>query len=310
MKREVRAFAPASVSNVSCGFDIMGFALRGAGDTVTARLSGKGGVSIRSISGSSSALPLDPAANTACPPVAALLARCPGAGGIELEICKGIPVGGGIGSSAASAVAAVVAADALLETHLPAGELLELAIEGEKIASGAIHADNLAPSLMGGFILVRGYNPLDVVRLPVASGFWCAVVSADVEIKTEEARKILPRQVPLHDVVTQTGNAAGLVTGLLTGDGALVGRSLVDVIAEPARRHLIPSYDAMREAALACGALGYGISGSGPSVFALGSSEETAGEAARAMSRVLRDEGHDSTWLISPIGVRGASVIA
>ncbi|HTO94808.1 MAG TPA: homoserine kinase, partial [Bacteroidota bacterium] len=300
---------PASVSNVSCGFDIMGFALRGAGDRVTARLSALPGVQIRSIRGSSSEVPRDPAANTACPPVAALLARCAPGRGIELDIRKGVPVGGGIGSSAASAVAAVVAADALLGTRLTEGELLELAVEGEKLASGAVHVDNLAPSLMGGFILVRGYNPIDVVRVAVGPSFWCAVVSPDVEIRTEEARKILPRTVPLRDVVAQTGNAAGLVAGLLTGDGSLVGRSLIDVIAEPARRHLIPAYDAMGDAAREAGALGYGISGSGPSVFALASSEEGAARAAGAMARALRNTGRECAVIVSPVHAPGASVI-
>ncbi|HTS00748.1 MAG TPA: homoserine kinase [Bacteroidota bacterium] len=309
MKREVTAFAPASVSNVSCGFDIMGFALRGAGDTVTARPCESPGVHIGSITGSSSALPLDAAGNTACPPVAALLARCAPGRGIELDIRKGVPVGGGIGSSAASAVAAVLAADALLGTRLTQAELLALAVEGEKIASGAVHVDNLAPSLMGGFVLVRGYDPIDVVSVAVAPGFWCAVVSPDVEIRTEDARKILPHSVPLRDVVRQTGNAAGLVAGLLTGDGALVGRSLVDVIAEPARRHLIPAYEAMRSAALGEGALGCGISGSGPSMYAIGSSEEGAGRAARAMERALRAAGHECTLIVSPVGAPGASVM-
>ena len=310
MLNEVTAFAPASVSNVSSGFDIMGFALRGAGDTVTAYLSDRPGVRIRSITGMSSGLPMDPAANTACPPVAALLGTCGEARGIELHIHKGIPVGGGIGSSAASAVAAVVAADALLGTHLPQDELLALAVEGEKIASGAIHVDNLAPSLLGGFILVRGYDPLDVVRLHIAPCFWCAVVSPDVVIRTEEARKILPAAFSLHDLVAQTGNAAGLVAGLISGDGALVGRSLVDVVAEPVRRHLIPAFDGMKGAALGSGALGCGISGSGPSIFALAASEAAADAAARAMARVFDKAGHHAVTFVSPVGASGAAVIS
>jgi len=309
MNSEVTAFAPASVSNVSCGFDIMGFALRGAGDTVTARRCDAPGVRIRSISGSSSALPPD-RGNTAFLPVAALLGRCAPGLGIELDIRKGVPVGGGIGSSAASAVAAVVAADALLGTRLAQADLLALAVEGEKHASGAVHVDNLAPSLMGGFVLVRGYDPIDVVRIAVAPGFWCGVISPDVEIRTADARKILPQSVRLRDVVRQTGNAAGLVAGLLTGDAALVGRSLVDVIAEPARRHLIPAYEAMRLAALRAGALGCGISGSGPSVYALASSEDAACGAAQAMERALRAEGHDCTLIVSPLGAPGAAVRA
>jgi len=310
MTREVSAFAPASVSNVSCGFDIMGFALRGAGDTVTARESDTPGVRLGKITGSTAVLSMDPKENTACPPVAALLKKRAGVNGIELDIHKGVPVGGGIGSSAASAVAAVVAADALLGTHLSPGELLALAVEGEKIASGAVHVDNLAPSLMGGFILVRGYDPIDLVRIPVASGFWCAVVTPDVEIRTAEARKLLPKAIPLRDVVTQTGNAAGLVAGLIAGDGALVGRSVADVIAEPARRHLIPAFDAMGEAARRGGALGYGISGSGPSVFALADSEAAASRVAGAIAGALREAGRAWTVIVSPLGAPGASVLA
>jgi homoserine kinase len=184
MGKEVTAFAPASVSNVSCGFDIMGFALEGAGDTVTARLSTRPGVRIASITGSRSALPADAPANTAGPPVIALLRECPSGTGVEIGIHKGIPVGGGIGSSAASAVAAVVAANALLGTNLPMERLLDLAIEGEKIASGSVHVDNLSPCLWGGFVLVRGYHPIDIVRIRVPDSLWCAVISPQIEIKT------------------------------------------------------------------------------------------------------------------------------
>jgi homoserine kinase len=310
MTSEVMAFAPASVSNVSCGFDIMGFALEGAGDTVTARLSNSPGLRIRSITGCRSAIPADAAANTAGPPVMALLRKHAPEAGVEIDIRKGIPVGGGIGSSAASAVAAVLAADALLETRLSRENLLELAIEGEKIASGAVHVDNLSPCLWGGFVLVRGYDPIDIVRINVPDSLWCAVLSPEIEIRTDEARKLLPAQVPLHDVVTQTGNAAGLIAGLSRGDFPLISRSLRDVIAEPVRRHLIPGFAEMREAALGQGGLGMGISGSGPSVFALAASEECARSVASAMAGVLESAGHAHATILSRVGAQGARILS
>jgi homoserine kinase len=310
MGKEVTAFAPASVSNVSCGFDIMGFALEGVGDTVTARFSTRPGVRIGSITGCRSPLPAEASANTAGPPVIALLRDCAPGTGIEIDIQKGIPVGGGIGSSAASAVAAVLAADALLGTNLSPEKLLELAIEGEKIASGAVHVDNLSPCLRGGFVLVRGYHPIDIVPISVPESLWCSVISPQVEIKTAHARKILPKVIPLEDVITQTGNAAGLIAGMFTADFPLISRSLSDVIAEPARAHLIPGFARMKEAALAHGALGCGISGSGPSLFALASSPDEAEKIVTAMGKVLGEMGCLFATLVSRVGARGARVIS
>jgi homoserine kinase len=310
MGNEVSAFAPASVSNVSCGFDIMGFALEGAGDTVTARLSDFPGVRIGKITGCRSPLPAEAAANTAGPPVLALIRECAPGAGVEIDICKGIPVGGGIGSSAASAVAAVVAADALLGTGLTRDRLLEFAIEGEKIASGAVHVDNLSPCLWGGFVLVRGYHPIDIVRIHVPDLLWCSVISPQIEVRTDHARRILPKEIPLRDVITQTGNAAGLIAGMFTGDIPLISRSLEDVIAEPARRHLIPGFGAMKEAALAHGALGCGISGSGPSLFAIASSRPAAVEIAAAMESALKETRVPCTTLVSRVGGNGARIIS
>jgi homoserine kinase len=310
MGKVVTAFAPASVSNVSCGFDIMGFALEGAGDTVTARFSTRPGVRIGSITGCRSPLPAEASANTAGPPVIALLRECASGTGVEIDIHKGIPVGGGIGSSAASAVAAVVAADALLGTNFLPEKLLELAIEGEKIASGAVHVDNLSPCLWGGFVLVRGYHPIDIVRISVPESLWCSVISPQVEIKTAHARKILPKVIPLEDVITQSGNAAGLIAGMFTADFPLISRSLCDVIAEPARAHLIPGFARMKEAALAHGALGCGISGSGPSLFAMASSRDEAGKIVSAMGNVLGEMGCLYATLVSRVGAAGARVIS
>lgn len=301
------AFAPASVSNVASGFDIMGFALDGPGDTVTVRLTRTPGVTITKITGTTADLPFEPELNTAGAPVLALFRHAGTSFGAEIEIHKGLPLGSGIGSSAASAVAAAFAANAALGAGLTGEELLPFAIEGEKIASGAIHVDNLSPSLLGGFVLVRGYGPIDLVKIPPPEDLWCTIVRPHIEIRTKESRQALPKQVPLKDVVTQTGNAAGLIAGLLTSNYGLIGRSLHDVIAEPARGPMIPGFQAMKEAAMRAGALGCSISGSGPSVFALSHGKKTADETCLAMSEALDAIGcaHSrSVSLISPVGAR------
>ncbi len=310
MEREITAFAPASVSNVACGFDIMGFALDQPGDTVTVRFVKSPGVYVKSIIGSTSSISLDPLRNTAAAPVAALLKYSGLKRGVEIEIAKGVPVGGGIGSSAASAVAATVACSALLELNLTKEELLPFAVEGEKIASEAVHVDNLAPSLWGGFILVRGYHPIDIVHIQSPRNFWCTIVHPHLEIETKESRKILPKQVPLADLVTQTGNAAGLIAGLLMEDYALIGRSLHDVVAEPARMHLIPGFQAMKIAASKAGAIGCSISGSGPSVFAISTSNETAASVGAAMGRALDSFGCPHTVFVSGVSGAGAKIIS
>ena len=310
MEKEIKAFAPASVSNVACGFDIMGFALDQPGDIVTARFNKSPGVHIKRISGIPSTISTDPTKNTAAAPVAALLKRNGTKLGVEIEIQKGIPVGGGIGSSAASAVAAAVACNALLEMYLTKKELLPFAVEGEKIASEAVHVDNLSPSLWGGFVLVRGYNPIDVVQIRVPKNLWCTIIHPDIEIRTKESRKLLPKSVPLADLITQTGNAAGLIAGLLQEDYELIGRSLQDVVAEPARMHAIPGFEKMKVAALGAGALGCSISGSGPSLFALSMTEETAQKAGVAMDNVLNSLGCSHTMFVSSICRTGARVIS
>ena len=310
MKREVKAFAPASVSNVACGFDIMGFALDQPGDVVTVRFADEPGVRIAGIRGMGAGLPLDPSKNTAGAPVVALAKTSAMKRGIEIDIEKGVRAGSGIGSSAASAVAAAVACNELLGLRLTKEELLPFAMEGEKIASGAEHADNLAPSLWGGFVLVRGYHPTDIVHIAVPDQLWCTVIHPEIEIRTREARKLLPQSVPLNDVIAQTGNAAGLVAGLLKKDYDLIGRSLQDVLAEPARKHTIQGYDAMKTAAVQSGALGCNIAGSGPSVFALSKGEEVARAVERALSEVLKSLKCPYKTYISRIALSGARIVS
>jgi homoserine kinase len=309
MKNAVTAFAPASVSNVACGFDIMGFALEQPGDRVTVRATETPGVRITAVHPDGNTIPRDPARNTAGAPVLAMMRDYGGDQGVEIEISKGLPAGGGIGSSAASAVAAAVACNELLGAGLSNDELLKYAIEGERIASGAVHVDNLAPCLWGGFVLVRGYDPIDLVHLRVPAGLWCTVVCPDIEIRTLDARRMLPAAISLKDVITQTGNAAGLVAGLLGSDYGLISRCLHDVVAEPVRARLIPGFALLQASAIRAGALGCSISGSGPSLFALSTSRDAAGEIGRAMEGVLDDLELAYKTYVSPVARSGARLV-
>lgn len=262
------AFAPASTSNLAVGFDLLGHPVGPAGDRVAVTRRPAPGVVMGALTGCAGPLPADPAANTAGAAVQRLLAdHAPGLG-VEVAIEKGIPLGSGIGGSAASAVAAVVAANALLPAPLSLDALFPYALAGEAIASGDVHGDNVAPSLFGGLVLVRSAHPPDVVRLPVPPTLRCVMALPRQRLDTREARAVLPRAVPLHDVVAQTANLAGVIAGCCTGDLALVGRSLADVLVEPHRAPLIPGFAAVKAAAMEAGALGCSISGGGPSLFA------------------------------------------
>jgi len=309
----VTAFAPASISNFCCGFDVLGAALAEPGDRVTARRSERPGVRLTAVTGDDGRLPREPEANTASVAAKALLqtASSPGTG-IELELEKAMPLASGLGSSAASAVAAAVAVDALLDLGSPRERLLAAALEGERVACGAMHADNAAPSLYGGFVLVRSTNPLDVVPLEVPDDLWFALLHPDLEIATREARNLLPRALPLPTAITQWGNLGALVAALHQGDWALLGRALVDVVAEPVRSRLVPGFAAITAAARDAGAAGAGLSGSGPSLFAVCRGEETARRAAEAMATAFgrvatrpRATPAFRTW-VSPLNRAGA----
>jgi homoserine kinase len=309
MSRTVRVFAPATVANVASGFDILGFAVNEPGDEVVATLTGPPGVRIARVTGDGGLISHDPARNTAGVSVQGLLAHTGSQAGIELELHKRMPLGSGLGSSAASAVAGVVAANELLGAGLSRAELLPFAMEAERVACGAAHADNVGPALLGGFVLIRSYAPLDVVPITAPDELVCAVVHPQVEIRTEDARRILKNRITMRDAVVQWGNTAGLIAGLLTSDYALVGRSLTDVIIEPARAILIPCFHRAKEAALASGALGCSISGSGPSIFALARGREAAEKAGAAMADVYRAAGIGCDVHVSPVNRRGAFVI-
>ncbi|MEN6619870.1 MAG: homoserine kinase [Rikenellaceae bacterium] len=309
MNSEIKVFAPASVSNIACGFDVMGFAIDEPGDEIVIRISDKPGVTITKITGENGRLPLEPDKNTAGIPLLSMIKSLNIGYGVELEIHKKMPLGSGLGSSAASAVAAAFALNELLNLNLSKERLLPYTIEGEKIASGSIHADNVAPCLYGGFVLIRGYNPVDVVEIDVPENLYCTVIHPQIEISTKEARKILPTTISLSDAVTQWGNTAGLIAGLLKKDFGLIGRSLHDVVIEPVRSMLIPGFDDMKKAASDAGALGCSISGSGPSVFALSISAQTAAEIGRAMQKALDKYNLLSELYVSRINKNGPRII-
>ena len=305
----VTVFAPATVANVASGFDVLGFALDSPGDAVTITRVPGDAVAVVAITGDGGKLPRDPKKNTAAVAVTGFMEKMGRPFGVEISLEKRMPLSSGLGSSAASAVAAVFAANILAGRPLPPRELLPFTMEAERAACGSAHADNVAPSLLGGFVLIRSYEPLDVVQLPVPAGLCCAVAHPHTELRTEDARKILKKEVRLADAIRQWGNLAALVAALYNGDLSLLGRSLQDVVAEPARSLLIPGFDAVKSAALAAGALGCSISGSGPSVFALCASTEDSARAGNAMVAAFREAGLESDLYLSAVNTKGPVVL-
>lgn len=304
----VTAFAPATVSNVACGFDVLGFPLESPGDEVTATLASVG-VRIVDIQNDGGRLPRDAARNTAGVAVLALLARLGERRGVDLVIRKGLPLSSGLGGSAASAVAAVVAVNALMGADAPMETLLACALEGERLGAGSAHADNIAPCLCGGFVLVRCANPPDIIRLPVPPGLTAVVVHPEIEIETAKARALLGDTVPLQDAVRQWANLGAFVDGLHRGDFKQIARSLEDSIAEPRRAPLVPGLAMIKRAAVEAGALGCSLSGSGPSLFALCQTPAIATAVAAAMTAAVRSHiGGESQTYVSPIATQGAHV--
>jgi homoserine kinase len=268
MRQAATAFAPASVGNVAVGFDVLGHSFQAIGDRVTARRVSAPGVTIGAVTGVVADLPREPERNTAGMGVLCMVRDLKLDFGIELTIDKGIPLGSGLGGSAASAVAAVVAANALLAEPLGKLELLKFAMQGEAVASGSVHVDNIAPSLYGGLVLTVGIDNPNVKQIPVPSTVRCVLVHPHMMLSTREARQILNRSIDLSDVIWQSANLAGFLTGCFTGDLQLIRESLEDVIIEPQRQVLIPGFKAVKEGAMGNGALGCSISGAGPTVFA------------------------------------------
>jgi homoserine kinase len=298
---------------VGCGFDVLGFALEAPGDEVTATLAlaGARGVVIEAIEGDGGRLPLDAGRNTAGVAAASLLARLGEQRGVALRVRKGLPLSSGLGGSAASAVAAVVAVDALLAARTPIDTLLACALDGERLGAGSAHADNIAPCLWGGFVLVRRASPPDIVPLPVPPGLTAVVVHPDLEIETARARALLGDTVPLADAIRQWANLGALVDGLHRGDFALIGRALEDAIAEPRRAPLVPGLARIKAAAVEAGALGCSLSGSGPSLFALCARADQASAVAAAMVGAVREHIHgEPQTYVSAIAPRGARVLS
>jgi len=303
------AFAPASVGNVAVGFDVLGLSVQAIGDRVTARRVDEPGVRIAAITGLVRDLPLDAEKNTAGMAVLSIVRDQQLKHGIELTIEKGIPLGSGLGGSAASAVAAVVAANALLPQPLDKLALLKHAMKGEEVASGSAHVDNIAPSLFGGLVLTVGIDNPNVKQIPVpADTVRCVLVHPHMILSTREARKILKPTVSLSDVIWQTANLAGFLTGCFTGDLRLIGESLEDVIIEPQRRVLIPGFDAVKQAAKDAGALGCSISGAGPTVFAW-LPVANAERARDAMVAAFKAHGLGSDAWISTLEPNGARLV-
>lgn len=278
---EIKIFCPATIANLSCGFDVLGMCLESIGDEMIVRKTNSKGIKISKILGAD--LPLETEKNVAGVAALALLAAVETDFGFEIEIYKNIKAGSGIGSSSASAAGAVFGINELLGRPFSRNQLIQFAMQGEKLASGSAHADNVAPALLGGFTLVRSYNPLDVISIASPPDLYATIIHPQIELKTADMRAVLNPMITLKSAIAQWGNVGGLIAGLYTADYELIGRSLHDEIVEPLRSPLIPGFDAIKKAALQNEALGCGISGSGPSIFALSKSIETAEKVAKAM---------------------------
>jgi homoserine kinase len=302
----IKVFAPASIGNVSCGFDVLGLAVQSPGDEVSILLNDSTQVTIKEIIGGDGRLPLEANKNTAGVAVVEYLKSIGVNQGAEITLYKNLPLGSGMGSSAASAVAAVVAIDYLMGELLKREELLPFVMEAERIACGSAHADNAAPSLLGGLILVRQNHPLDIVSIPTPKELFCVLVHPQIEVKTKDARSVLKSTISLKDGITQWANTAALVAGMMKDDYELIGRSLVDVVAEPLRSDLIPGFDNVKKAAIQNGALGCGISGSGPTIFSLCRGRDNAQRAGQAIQREFAVLNLNSEIYISGVNREGA----
>ena len=306
--KSVKLFTPASVANVSCGFDVLGFCLDPVGDDMIIRKSAEKGIRITKITGQD--LPLDVHQNVAGVAAMALLEAHPSEYGFEIEINKRIKAGSGIGSSAASSAGAVFGINHLLGSPFTKHELINFAIQGEKLASGSAHADNVSPVLLGGFTLVRSIAPMDVIKLPTPKELVAVIIHPKIELKTSHARAILKKTVTLKSAIQQWGNLGALVSGLYSDDYDLISRSLVDEIIEPYRAMLIPEFAKLKEASMNAGALGCGISGSGPSVYALTKGFENAENVGQAMRKVMQKLGIDFEVHVSKINEEGIKILS
>ena len=307
--KEIEIFAPATVANLGPGFDIMGMAIEGAGDLLRMKIAPGAGLVIRNESGMP--LPDDVEKNVVTPALRALVAAWGHPLAIEVTLLKKIRPGSGIGSSSASSAAAVTGLNELLGRPFGEKQLIAFAMEGERLVSGGTaHADNAGPAVAGGIMLIRGYNPLDYIRIPVPGNLCAAVIHPYITVNTLESRAVMRKEIPQRDAVTQWGNVGGLVAGLLTSDMGLIGRSLKDVIAEPYRKHFIPGYDRLKERLSGIdGLLGSNIAGSGPSVFALCDGRQAAAQAGEAMKKHFAALNIEADLYAGPVSGHGARII-
>ncbi len=298
----IKIYAPGTVANMVCGFDVLGFALQEPADEMWMKRLDRPGILIHPDPQYN--LPTEPEKNVAGAALLALLEAAPEGAGFELKITKHIKPGSGVGSSAASAAGTVAGANALLGNIFSKEQLVQFAMFGEKVASGVKHADNIAPCIYGGVTLIRSIHPLDIIPLP-SPGLHVTVVHPQIEVRTADARAILKKQLLLKDAIKQWGNVAGLVAGLTLKDYDLIGRSLEDYLIEPVRSILIPGFDEIKQRCKAQGALGGGISGSGPSIFMLSKSADTAQAVALEMSSVYERLGVDYHTYVTTINQQG-----
>ena len=305
--REIKIFSPATVANISCGFDILGLCLDTVGDEMVVREVAEKGVKITHIIGQN--LPFETKNNVAGVAALALLDNIETTVGFEIEIYKNIKPGSGIGSSAASAAGAVFAINELLGKPFSAEELILFAMQGEKLASGSAHADNVSPALLGGFTLVRSYEPLEVLKIDTPTELYVTIIHPQIELKTSVSRAVLKNQVPLNKMVKQMGNFGGLISGLYTSNYDLISRSLHDEIIEPNRSVLIPEFNQVKKSVISAGALGVGISGSGPSIFALCRGKGIATKVGRVMSEIYDKTHIEYDIHVSKINQQGVRVL-
>lgn len=302
-------FAPASMGNVAVGYDVLGSALEGLGDRITVRRLEEPVVRVEAITGRVTDLPTAPPDNTATAALLDLQDKRDLNFGFEVAIEKGIPLGSGLGGSAASAVGAVVAAGHLLSETLSRTDLLPHALAGEAVASGALHPDNVAPCLYGGLVLTREMDPPDVISVPVPAGVRCVLVRPHRVLHTREARACLPETLPLADSVRQTAHFGAFVAGCYRDDLALIGRALRDLIVEPHRAALVPGFADVQAAAMAAGALGCSLSGAGPTLFAWADGHDQARNVRDAMIEAFAQHDVASEAWISPIPEQGARIV-
>ena len=302
--KKVRVFAPASIANLGCGFDIMGIALDEVGDILEMVATEGDGITVTNKT--NVPLPEDIEENIITPVIRKFFEMTGFSGHIDVTVCQKIYPGSGIGSSAASSAAAAYGMNELFDCPLSDEEMVICAMEGENLASGGYHADNAAPALLGGIILIRGYEPLDMIQVPIPGNFYCAVVHPEIVVSTKEARSILPKAVPMHDAISQWGNVGGLIAGLYSGNIGLVGRAMKDSVAEPYRKQFIPGFDELREKVLKTGSMAMNISGSGPSVFSLSSDLETARKVGAAMREHFSEREIRSDIYVAKVASTGA----